>query len=146
MKLKIILLSVCFLLFSVSGCEKESNENINIINFKWRLEYIQIKQNKYKPPTDYVLEFLNDSLFYMNLSINTAGGTYKMKDKNKITILYYSNLTEACCESEFDNQLVNNFKKVKEYRIYGKNLIFSSENLSIGFKRNAKNNYKLKHK
>jgi heat shock protein HslJ len=134
MKLKIILLSICFPLFLGSSCEKESNENINITNSKWMLEYIEIGNHKYEPPIDYVLEFSNDSLFFMNLSVNTAGGKYKMEEKNKITILSYSPLTEICCESDFDNKLLNNFIKVQEYNIDGKSLIFSSENLYLGFK------------
>jgi len=134
MKLKIILLSICFPLFLGSSCKKESNENINIANSKWMLEYIEIGNDEYEPPIDYVLEFSNDSLFFMNLSVNTAGGKYMMDEKNKITILSYSPLTEICCESDFDNKLLNSFMEVQEYNIDGKSLIFSSENLYIGFK------------
>lgn len=134
MKLKIILLNICFPLFLGSSCEKESNDNINIANSKWILEYIEIGNDVYKPSIDYVLEFSKDSLFFMNLSVNTAGGKYKMEEKNKITILSYSPLTEICCESNFDNKLLTNFIKVQEYNIDGKSLIFSSENLYLGFK------------
>ncbi len=135
MRLKIILLTICFPLFLGGSCKKESNPNTNIFNSKWELEYIKIGNEKIEPSIDYILEFMNDNSFSMNLSVNTAGGTYTMEEENKITILDYSTLTEVCCESDFDDQLLNSFKKVETYNIDGKSLTFSSEDLYLQFKQ-----------
>lgn len=116
-----------------SSCDKDSNSITDITKNKWALKYFEVNNKKYNSSSEYFLEFVNDTLFYFYLSINKAGGIYKINEGNQISIQSFHPFTELCCENEFDHLLLDNFIKVKDFKTEGKNLFFSSENLTFKF-------------
>ena len=115
------------LLFSVMVGNSCSKEVEDITQYKWTLKSITTNGKTTKPPMEYVLCFSNDSMFCMHLSVNEAGGCYRINLPDKIKILSYHSFTEVCCESDFDNLLLSSFINANTYSMKGDSLVFKRD-------------------
>jgi len=131
---KIAFVLTIFVFFTTS-CKKDVTDEIDITEYSWVLEYIKIDSDKTKPDNKYTLSFNNDSIFTLNLSINTGGGKYEIKSKGNISVFNYEPLSELCCENDFDKDLLQSFPKVNKYEVLKNDLIFTGEDIKIVFKK-----------
>jgi hypothetical protein len=126
-----------------TSCEKEEDmtdytSTIDITEYDWKLLEVRTNDSYYKNPssdTRHILTFENDSMFFMNTTVNLAGGGYELITKGEISI-FYNFITEMCCDSEMDDMLVSQFSNINTYKVLGNNLYFNgSNNLEIKFKQ-----------
>jgi heat shock protein HslJ len=120
------------------SCNKDKTNTLDITKYKWKLISITINSETTKPKEDksrYVLEFLNDSTFNLNLSNNSGGGIYKLARKGEIFVSNFSALTEICCENSFDEKLISSLNKVTNYNVSGRTLVLQKADTKIEFKR-----------
>lgn len=128
-----IIYSLGLLLLVNCSKEKQSDNKVAITQSKWQLKSIVSGNNISEPASEHILKFENDTLFYLSLSVNRAAGKYLIEEKGKITIESYTALTEICCDSDFDNELLAAFKKVTHYDVQGNKLTFKADDLKIKF-------------
>jgi hypothetical protein len=138
--------NLAFLLLAVpllfTACEKaDTTDYTNIMEItehNWKLLEIRTNNSYYKNPssdTRHILIFENDSMFFMNSTVNMAGGGYELITKGKISI-FYNFMTEMCCDSEMDHMLVSQFSNVITYEVLGNKMCFKGpNNLEIKFKQ-----------
>lgn len=109
------------------SCKKE-DINIDITSNNWEVVKIK-KQGKstYKKAKEvYVLEFINDTMYTLNLDVNSCGGRYEIVNNGNI-IISAMGCTRACCDSEFAEDLLVLFSKMTEYYGKGNELILEGQ-------------------
>ena len=137
MKLKRISIYLMLIPLLALSCNKDKTDTLDIKKYKWKLISITINSETSKPKEEksrYVLEFLTDSTFSLNLSINSGGGKYKILKKGEIIINIWGS-TKICCDNDFDKKVNSTFPQVITYTVIGNNLIFKINNDKIEFKR-----------
>ncbi|MBN2664536.1 MAG: META domain-containing protein [Bacteroidales bacterium] len=119
------------------SCEKPEDltEQINITDFSWSLKSLKENIHNIDFEDDYILDFSNDSLFQLNLSVNNAGGNYLISKKGEISFLDFEPFTEMCCENDFDKKLLSNLPTVSEYQVLDNDLILKGDNCEIIFEK-----------
>ncbi|MDY0142035.1 MAG: META domain-containing protein [Bacteroidales bacterium] len=130
-----VLLILLFPAIVSSSCKKDLTNEVDITQSLWIVKSIKTDKEQLKPDHEYILEFLNDSLFNLNLSVNSGGGKYKLVSKGNILIDTFDPYTEICCENDFDNSLLYLLPKVIEYEVLRNILIFKSSEGEIEFKK-----------
>jgi len=138
MKLKRISIYLMLIPLLALSCNKDKTDTLDIKKYKWKLISITINSETSKPKEEksrYVLEFLTDSTFSLNLSINSGGGMYKLQSKGEIMVSSFSAFTEICCENSFDEKLIASLKSVSNYNVSGRTLVFQKADTKIEFKR-----------
>lgn len=142
-----IILFIFFpLLAGMSSCKKDKTLEVDITKFEWVLQEINTWSETYKPEKKeyfrenaFVLNFDTDTTFSLNTSVNYAGGKYKMETKGKILIVAYGESSSVGVadtkEQELNQNLINVFKEVTEYKVVGKTLVFKGRKGEIEFKK-----------
>lgn len=131
--MKINRIVLIFFIISVFACEKDKTDSEDIAENKWKLEYIKTDGIKESPDDTYVLEFINDSIFYMDLSVNHAGGKYNIPSKGILEITSYGAMTEVCCENDFDNKLIEKLPLSESYTVTQNELMINGNDLEMKF-------------
>ena len=144
----IILASLIFSIGISVGCSKKEEIPTplppiekTLTELKWKVKSVTIDGNKELTPTTnisnsnaYILEFQNDSIFNLNLSLNKAIGRYKIIGEQQITIFGYNGFTQVCCNNNFDEDwLIPTFEVVTTYKREGINLTFTGSKGDIEF-------------
>jgi heat shock protein HslJ len=130
------------LILIMISCRKDRTQEIDITKYKWELQSVtatgsaqEIPEEKKKRENSYILSFQNDSFFSLALSANSAGGHYIIKTKGNITVNSFGAMTEVCCDTEFDNKLLNVIKEVTTYTVGGSTLTFKGAKGEVEFKK-----------
>jgi heat shock protein HslJ len=134
---KTFILFVLILLLALS-CRKGKTDTLDITKYKWKLKSVTINSETFTPHENknrYVLVFVNDSTFNLNLSINSGWGGYKLPTKGDLIILGYSAITEICCENDFDEKLITSINGITKYNVSGRTLILQKAGIKVEFKR-----------
>ena len=77
----------------------------------------------------YILDFISDSIFSLNLSANETEGSYALIDEQHITIFGFIGQTQICCDTDFDeNWLVPTMNTITTYKWDGGNLTLTGNN------------------
>lgn len=145
-RMTVILLTLLSLLMSMSSCKKDKTFDIDITRFEWVLQEVDIgneafkyEKKKYFRENAFVLKFDTDTTFTLNTSVNYAGGKYKIETKGQVLIVSYSENTQVGAvdtkELELNQNLINTFKEVTEYKVIGKTLMFKSTAGQVEFKK-----------
>lgn len=71
----------------------------------------------------YILRFLNDAEYTLSLDVNSCMGQYEIPNKGDIEIQAMA-CTEACCDTEFAQNLSLLFSKMNRYYARGDELHF----------------------
>lgn len=149
MKTIIILITLIIATITIS-CEKDITLDLDITEFEWEWELKSITANakehkkpsrEFHHPEAYILIFENDTIFWLNLSSNSGGGKYKIPNKGNIEIEPYSILTEIEM-TEFDEKVLNVFKKMTSYTVKCNTLAFTGNNSEVEFKKKIRKNLK----
>ncbi len=130
-----IILSI-LIIFSISdwSCTKDNKYiDIDITEYKWEVVKIRKSTFSYNYANEgYILDFLNNNDFSINLDVNTCRGIYDIKGDG---LIEFGSLgcTEICCDSDFAVGLSALFLEMNEY-YYTKDelyLVGKKENLGV---------------
>lgn len=138
----LIFVTISFVCLLAVSCEKEKVNQQNTFEGTWYLEEMVFSDDIVKPVNDrksknkYELIFESDSTFRMDFNVNRGRGLYLASISDSIKILAYDNITEICCDSEFDSVLRQSMLRVTNYDSVSANqLILFNKDESIVFKR-----------
>jgi hypothetical protein len=141
-QMSLLLFIVFPLITGMCSCNKDLTYDIDITEFQWELQIIYNNEIKHEKPSGdfhrdnaYVLWFSSDSTFMLNTSANYAGGKYRIISKGSIEIINYGIMTLACCETDFDEKMIDVFKKMTSYTVKGNTLNFKGDNSEVEFKQ-----------
>ncbi len=120
-----------------NSCEKPEDltATTDITKFSWNLKLLKEGHKNIKLEDIYLLELLNDSLFNLNLSVNGAGGKYKILSKGEVIIYNFQPFTEICCENDFDKKLITILPTITTYQVLNNTLIFKGDNVKVEFEK-----------
>jgi len=142
MKSNQLTMFLILLLFLLSSCEKATENELQDKDFlknEWKVESVVSESRRFVIPSDntffreeaYILKFINGSCFYMNTSVNYAGGKYQIVSDGHITISEYQEWTEVgnslVHQRNFDEQLLSAFNGIMSYSCTKNKLIFRGE-------------------
>ena len=122
-----ILIIVAIFGLMLFSCVKE-DIYVDITLNKWKVEKIK-KQGEMvfiKTNESYILEFINDTIYTINLDVNHCGGKYKIITSGTMEI-EDTYCTEICCDSDFAEDLVQLLSKTAKYFGKGNELIFEGD-------------------
>lgn len=142
----VILLTFFPLLTGMSSCKKDKTLDLDITKFEWVLQEVNTGNETFMPEKKeyftenaFVLKFETDTSFSLNTSINYAGGKYKIETKGEILIAAYGESTSVGAvntkEQELNQNLIDVFKEVTEYKVVGKILVFKGAKGEVEFKK-----------
>jgi len=120
-----------FAVITLSNCKKNEDTEFLLQN-EWKAKSISTEKKTSEAPSKnfreeaYILKFTDDSCFLLATSVNYAGGGYIIISEGGIS-LNYSIFTEACCENDFDEQMINVMNNVNSYYCEGNRLTFSAD-------------------
>ena len=130
MKSKIIILLIpAFFGLSIWSCIKDNDYiNIDITKFKWEVVKVRKHGNRTYKTADksYILDFLDNNEFHINLDVNRCGGLYNIKDESTVQFEKLG-CTEQCCDSDFAEDLSALFLEMTEYYTTEDELILKGE-------------------
>ena len=127
--IKIVLFVSTVVIFS--SCKKNEDSEFLLQN-EWKAKSISIDEKTMKAPSKtfreypYILKFINDSCFALTTSVNFTEWKYQIVSDGNIVIGDYFT-TRACCENNFDEQMINVMNNVTNYYCKGNRLIFSAD-------------------
>jgi hypothetical protein len=138
-----VLLVILFPLITVmSSCQKDKTLDLDITESMWELKSITDDGNTQKKPSGdfqrrgaYILWFSSDSSFILNTSANLAGGKFKIILKGEIELISYQIMTLACCDTDFDEAMIDVLKRMTTYTVRGKTLTFKGNNSEVKFEK-----------
>lgn len=122
-----ILIFTILLGLILSSCKKE-DINIDINSSNWEVVKIK-KQGEFfykKAKGVYILSFVNDTQYSLNLDANHCGGQYEIINDGNI-IISDMTCTAICCESDFAQDLSLLFPEMTEYYGKGNRLILEGQ-------------------
>ena len=123
-----ILVGLIMLSCKTTQSSKKEDMNIDITSNKW--EVVKIKKQEestyINAKESYILEFINDKTFTLNLDVNNCGGHFEIVN-NKNIIISELACTDACCDSDFAGNLVQLLLKMTEYYEKENELIFEGK-------------------
>lgn len=119
-----ILYTMVFLLGLIfSSCQKE--ENIDFTLHKWKV--IKIKKDGDSQFTyakeDYIVDFISDSAFTINLDVNSCRGKYELLSVSSLKFTP-ALCSYACCDSQIAVDIINTFPEMTTYYVEGDELKF----------------------
>lgn len=128
------------------GCRKDLTNSTDITQFSWQIKSFTDEGDKSRTPTknyhgspiesnQYILTFLSDTAFSLPLGDNFAHGGIEIPSEGAISFNTPTIITERCCDSDFDIQLIETFGKISEYKVLGNYLFFKGENCEIKLKK-----------
>ena len=109
------------------SCEKE-DINIDIKSNNW-VVVKTMKQGEFSysiAKENYILKFINDSIFDINLDVNSCQGKYNIVSNGNIELGLVA-CTEICCDSDFAEDLVQLIPLMTKYYGKGNELIFEGQ-------------------
>ncbi len=131
----------------LSGCLKENlTDTMDITQFSWKVERIVEGAKAMKTPDEdfhgrpiadpdvYRLIFHSDSTFALALAINGGWSNYAIPANGLITIESFGT-EEVCCNSDFDDAIVQNIKTVTSYKVLGDQLTLKGEGFKMELKQ-----------
>lgn len=131
----LIALVVSIISFSIISCEEDLDIDLQ------EKEWVAVKMKKDdaatydRPDADYILTFDSDTSLTIVLDVNTCFGIYSIPENGTITLEQGIGCTEACCDSEFAETMVNCFSAITSYYGQGNRLVFeNSEGSEVVFK------------
>ena len=117
-----IIISLCS-----TSCHKE-DINIDITLHDW--EVVKIKSatasSFSKTQEIYILSFTSDTRYSINLDVNDCSGEYQIPSKGNI-IIGYASCSEACCDTDFAEDLIRLLPKMTSYYGKGEKLFLEGE-------------------
>lgn len=131
----------CFIVVPmlIISCKKDKTDSLDITEFKWKLKSLTINNETDTPSekkkSSYILGFVNDSIFSLNLSVNTGRGGYLITANGQIIISSYGAGTKVCCENDFDLKLIDVMNAVTAYQVKGNKLILKGDKGEAEFKK-----------
>lgn len=148
-RLKILLLFLLIIpiMGGMSSCKKDKTLDLDIAEFSWELKEVRTNSNTFKTvkrknhfiEDAFVLKFATDSIFSLNTSVNYAGGKCKIITKGNIKVYTYDESTKVgvanAKELELNQNLIEVFKEVTEYKVVGKKLVFKGVKGEVEFKK-----------
>lgn len=123
--------------FILSSCEKEDiNYDINIKENEWVVSKIKTKEDLVLRTTSstYILKFIDDIQYTINLDVNSCGGNYTNFGNGSIKI-EPAGCTEICCDSEYAEDLIQILSTITKYYGKGNELILEGDGKIILFKK-----------
>jgi len=151
-KIKQAILFIIILPLMALNYQKEedgTNENAkDITNWKWELKSVTSgnkiltpQEKEYFADNAYILEFTSDSTFWLNTSINLAGGSYIIVKEGVISISNYHEFTAVGTtddyERELNDSLINIFNKVTTYQVLDNTLTFKDKTGEVAFDKSS---------
>jgi len=135
-------ITVFILLFG--SCEKDVTNTTDITTSKWKLTSMTLGKDSYVPTNReslknnaYVLDFENDSTFWLSTSVNLAGGYFRIPKIGAISVSSYRKFTLALAivkeEKELNDNLVKLLNEITAYEVICNTLIFKGTNGEIEF-------------
>lgn len=111
--------------FCLTACSKKSDE---ITDNEWVAISIKLENGTFLTPVaDYLLTFDNGSKFKLQLDKNSCMGRMTFGE-NRVSVDDGISCTEACCDSEFAEILVESLQDVDTWRIIETNrLLFTNK-------------------
>jgi len=111
------------------SCEQDDNDfikNIDIVSEKWKI--VKLKSCEDVPYSytseNYIFEFVNDTVYNINLDVNQCSGKYKLFLNEEIEI-EMAGCTKMCCDSEFAQNLISLLSQMKQYSENNNELILT---------------------
>ena len=106
------------------SCEKDEIR-VDITSNNWKVLKIKNPEDSIYTETSnsYILDFNSDTTFILNLDINTCFNQYEIIKSGNIEIKSMS-CTEACCDSEFANDLMLLLPNMTNFNTEGNELLF----------------------
>ncbi|MFW5805319.1 MAG: META domain-containing protein [Bacteroidales bacterium] len=122
------------LLLLITGCKKDVTDETDITEYAWELTSVETSGETITPDSVHILEFQNDTLFYLNLSVNGGGGYYNIPSPGNINIRNFGNFTEMCCDdTAADSVLLDAMPAVTAYRVQDDVLILTGDDVRVEF-------------
>lgn len=145
MKTLVLTLFISTLLLNCSKSD-DSDVSNDFTKYDWKLvsinlanETISLSEKSYVKPWSYILRFSNNSIFYLDTSVNAASGKYSIND-NILKLRAYQELSEASTNDpeqiKINNLLLQRLLDVIGFSTEQDNLILYSENDSFIFMKN----------
>lgn len=113
---------------SIFSCVKKV-PLVSLTDHDWKLEKLQILEDPSLqvwsstfPEIDHILKFQSDSEFTINLDVNNCFGSYSTS-QNIDCEFNDLGCSEACCDSEFSEELIRRITKASKFEITGDKLI-----------------------
>lgn len=129
------LIYLSLFLIVLFSCEQDANDskrNFDLVSTKWKV--VKVKSNgdeSYSYTNEnYILEFVDDTFYDINLDVNYCNGEYKLFDNGEAEIEWPS-CTKACCDSEFAENLIHLLSQVKQYYEENNELIFIGNGIIV---------------
>ena len=145
MKKSIYLLLLLSALLLLHSCKKEDlTATTDITAHSWQLQRTKIDGHKAKTPKKgangneidfaeaYRLIFLSDSTFSLTFSINAGGGNYTIPSPGQISLSSFG-VTEICCDTDFDTDVINTMEAIQSYRVLGDELVLEGDVVEYWF-------------
>ena len=108
------------------SCERK-NTDIDFTKKNWKVVSIKPEgEAKQNAEADYILDFKEDNSVSLNLDINACGGSYDIPNEGSITFTAFG-CTEACCDSEFAEEMVIMFPDMTSYYVKGNELTLEGD-------------------
>lgn len=113
------------------SCDSLENDlviNENLPRSKWQLEGFKMpyETELISSHRRYVLEFLNDSVYTLNLDVNQVFGKYESGENGNFR-LWNMEQTIVCCDSEYALNFLELLKGSGQFRTTGKELVINGE-------------------
>ena len=136
---------VLIIIFSIlcNACKKEDLTTIDITQFSWRISSITVDKNKYKTPKEdyhgnsisnqdstYLLIFQDGYVFKLDLGLNFGTGKFNIPTLGLFTVESFGT-TYICCDSKFDEYIVQNIKSIQSYQVLNDILILKGDDFEI---------------
>jgi heat shock protein HslJ len=122
------------LLLLINGCKKDVTDETDITEYAWELTSVETNGETIYPDSVHILEFQNDTLFYLNLSVNGGGGNYNIPSPGNINISSFNAFTDVCCDdTAADSALLDAMPAVTAYRVQDDVLILQGDAGDVEF-------------
>lgn len=120
---------------TIWSCKKD-NSNTSITSNSWEVFKLSKQgETTYSlVPNRYILKFINDTTYTLNLDVNTCQGTYKITTDKDIEINPMA-CTKVCCDSAIAEDLQHTLPEMTEYYVKNKELILTGKKGTVIFKQ-----------
>lgn len=119
----IALLAICIL----CSCDKQGSD-VDIAPAKWEVISTKVAWHAFpdRPEKEYVLELTSEMSYKIVLDVNYCGGKFNKSDSGEIEFTHPA-CTEACCDSEYAERLMQILREVSRYDVLGGKLILRGD-------------------
>lgn len=130
MKNKLLFLLI-FIVLLVLSCTK-NDDLLQISTTKWRVVKVkeQSESSYTKADKDYIIDFVNDTLYTLSLDVNNCSGNYETINNGAVNI-NLPGCTKMCCDSNFAEELLQLLPKMTTYSQKRKQLILEGQGIIV---------------